>query len=127
MFKSVQIKIILIVVMLAIVMFVIPGCFYINYLSNVDMENLSIAINNGKLIFSILIISFVIIILGYNASISSISGIINMFSFVPLESCVLQLALSMAIFGIFMGAAGSGLSIKRYLKVWGVLNETDQT
>ena len=61
MFKSVQIKIILIVVMLAIVMFVIPGCFYINYLSNVDMENLSIAINNGKLIFSILIISFVII------------------------------------------------------------------
>lgn len=63
------------------------------------------------------IISFVIIILGYNASISSISGIINMFSFVPLESCVLQLALSMAIFGIFMGAAGSGLSIKRYLKV----------
>ena len=63
------------------------------------------------------IISFVIIILGYNASIQSISGIISMFDFVQLQVCVWQLALSMAVFGILMGAAGSGLSIKRYLKV----------
>ncbi|MBQ2916741.1 MAG: ATP-binding protein [Clostridia bacterium] len=61
MFKSVQIKIILIVVVLALVMFAIPGCLYINYLSNVDTESLNTAIRNGKLIFSIIAISFLAI------------------------------------------------------------------
>ena len=61
MFKSVQIKIILIVVMLAIIMFAIPGYLYINYLSSIDTESLNIAISNGKLIFSIIAISFVVI------------------------------------------------------------------
>ncbi len=61
MFKSVQIKIILIVVMLAIIMFVVPGSIYINYLANLNSEDLSIAINKGKELFSILAISFVVI------------------------------------------------------------------
>ncbi|MBQ3145094.1 MAG: PAS domain-containing protein [Clostridia bacterium] len=59
MFKSVQIKMILIVVILAIIMFVIPGYLYIDYLTNI--EYLSVAINNAKLVFSIIAISFLII------------------------------------------------------------------
>ena len=61
MFKSVQIKIILIVVMLAIIMFAIPGYLYINYLSSVDTDSLNTAISNGKSIFFIIAISFVVI------------------------------------------------------------------
>ncbi len=61
MFKSTQIKIILIVIMLAIIMFIIPGCIYINYLSNVNSEKISFAINNGKIMFYIISLSFIII------------------------------------------------------------------
>ncbi len=63
------------------------------------------------------IVSFVIISLGYNAAISSIASLINLFDFVPLQKCILPLALSMAGFGILMGATGSGLSLKRHLRV----------
>ena len=63
------------------------------------------------------IVSFVIISLGYNAAISSIASLINLFDFVPLQKCIIPLAVSMATFGVMMGAAGSGLSLKRYLKV----------
>ena len=62
MFKSVQIKIILIVVMLAIIMFAIPGYVYINYICNLnlqDTETLYTIFNNGKSIFVIIAISFV--------------------------------------------------------------------
>lgn len=61
MFKSVQIKIILIVVILAIVMFVVPGCIYLNYLDNSNAENLFEAINKGKIMFSILMVSYFVI------------------------------------------------------------------
>ena len=61
MFKSVQIKIILIVVVLAIIMFAIPGYLYIDYLAGINEETLSEAINNGRLIFLIIAISFIII------------------------------------------------------------------
>ncbi len=61
MFKSAQIKIILIVIILAIIMFIIPGCIYINYLSNVNLEKISFAINNGKIMFYIISLSFIII------------------------------------------------------------------
>ena len=61
MFKSTQIKIILTVIMLAIIMFIIPGCIYINYLSNVNSEKISFAINNGKIMFYIISLSFIII------------------------------------------------------------------
>lgn len=64
MFKSVQIKIILIVILLAIIMFVVPGYMYINYLSKLDIENVqavSTAITNGRTLFIILAISFLII------------------------------------------------------------------
>ena len=61
MFKSVQIKIILIVVILAILMFGIPGYLYINYLQTLDTEMIYTAINDGKQIFIILIASFIII------------------------------------------------------------------
>ena len=61
MFKSVQIKIILIVVVLALVMFAIPGYLYINYLDKVDADSLNTVINNGKLVFSIIAISFLVI------------------------------------------------------------------
>ena len=63
------------------------------------------------------VVSFVIISLGYNASIGSLQSLINLFEFVPLEACILQLSVSMAVFGVLMGAAGSGLSLKRHLKV----------
>ena len=63
------------------------------------------------------IVSFVIISLGYNAAISSIASLINLFDFVPLQKCILPLALSMAGFGVLMGATGSGLSLKRHLRV----------
>lgn len=63
------------------------------------------------------IVSFVIIALGYNSSIGALSSLINLFDFVKLESCILPLGISMAIFGIMMGATGSGLSLKRHLKV----------
>ena len=62
MFKSVQIKTILIIAILAVIMFVVPGIFYFNYLSNLnDLNTIKDAINNGKTIFLILAISFVVI------------------------------------------------------------------
>ena len=61
MFKSVQIKIILIVVLLAIIMFAIPGYLYINYLASLNEEMIYTSISNGKLIFEILAVSFIII------------------------------------------------------------------
>ena len=63
------------------------------------------------------VVSFVIISLGYNAAISSIASLINLFDFVPLQKCILPLALSMAGFGVLMGATGSGLSLKRHHRV----------
>ncbi|MBQ3023179.1 MAG: permease-like cell division protein FtsX [Clostridia bacterium] len=63
------------------------------------------------------IASFVIITFGYNAVISSVSSIIRLFDFVPLQACITPLGISMALFGVLMGALGSGLSIKRHLKV----------
>ena len=61
MFKSVQIKIILRVVILAILMFAIPGYLYINYLANLNAEVIYTAINDGKVIFTIIAASFIII------------------------------------------------------------------
>ena len=63
------------------------------------------------------VVAFVIIALGYNSSIGALQSLINLFDFVPLEACILQLSISMALFGVLMGAAGSGLSLKRHLKV----------
>ena len=39
MFKSVQIKIILITIILSIIIFAIPGYFYINELNSLKLEN----------------------------------------------------------------------------------------
>ena len=62
MFKSVQIKIILIVILLAIIMLVIPAGIYLNYLSNIaEEEIMDTAIHNGSIVFVILAISFVVI------------------------------------------------------------------
>lgn len=63
------------------------------------------------------IVSYTVIALGYNAAISSIENLIQLFEFLPIQKCAFPLALCMAAFGIFMGAAGSGISLKRYLKV----------
>jgi cell division transport system permease protein len=63
------------------------------------------------------IVSFALIALGYNAVISTMSSLIGLFDFVPLIRAVLPLGVSMALFGILMGAAGSGLSLKKHLKV----------
>ena len=68
----------------------------------------------GMLSFAI---SFVTIILGYSAVVESINKAINMFSFIPLHECITVIGVSMALFGILMGAIGSGLSIKKHLKV----------
>ncbi len=61
--------------------------------------------------------SFLIIAFGYNAVILPISSLINLFDFIPLQACLLPLGTSMALFGVLMGALGSGLSLKRHLKV----------
>ena len=63
------------------------------------------------------IVSFLIIAFGYGAVISTVSNMISLFEFIPLQKCVLVLGVSMAAFGVIMGAAGSGLSIKKHLKV----------
>ena len=63
------------------------------------------------------IASYVVIALGYGAAISSIENLIQLFEFLPIQKCALPLGVCMAIFGIFMGAVGSGISLKRYLKV----------
>ena len=61
MFKSVQFKIILIIILLAIIIFAVPGYIYLNYLSNLNVQNIEMAVKNGKIAFYILSISFVII------------------------------------------------------------------
>jgi len=63
------------------------------------------------------LVSFAVIALGYNAAILSLSSLISLFDFVPLEMAILPLSVCMALFGILMGAAGSGLSLKKHLKV----------
>jgi len=63
------------------------------------------------------IVSFTVIALGYNAVIGSVASLINLFDFVPLQRCIIPLGISMAAFGVLMGSAGSGLSLKRHLKV----------
>ncbi len=63
------------------------------------------------------LVSFTIIAFGYNAVISTIASVITLFTFVPLQQCIMPLGIGMALFGILMGALGSGLSIKRHLKV----------
>ena len=63
------------------------------------------------------VISFVTILLGYNAVIESVNNAINMFEFIPLNECITKVGVAMGAFGILMGAIGSGLSIKKHLKV----------
>ena len=63
------------------------------------------------------LVAFLIISFGYNSVTESISAYIDLFDFVPIEQCILPLGISMALFGVLMGAAGSGLSLKRHLKV----------
>ncbi len=63
------------------------------------------------------IVSFAIILLGYGTVISSLGGLMNIFEYLPLDKCVLTLGISMALFGIIMGAVGSGISLKKHLKV----------
>ncbi len=63
------------------------------------------------------IMSFVVIVLGYGAVIASVSGLINLFEYLPLNRCILPLGISMGVFGILMGAIGSGISLKKHLKV----------
>ena len=63
------------------------------------------------------LVSFAVIALGYNAAILSLSSLISLFDFVPLEMAILPLSACMALFGILMGAAGSALSLKKHLKV----------
>ena len=65
MFKSVQIKIILIIVLLAVVMFAVPGYIYMNYLATLEISGnsqiLIAAINKGNIIFGIITVAFIII------------------------------------------------------------------
>ena len=63
------------------------------------------------------IVSFIVIAMGYNTVVFPVENLINLFDFVPLQKCILPLGLSMMIFGVIMGSAGSGLSLKRHLKV----------
>jgi len=62
-------------------------------------------------------VSYLLIAVGYNAAVGAISDLINLFEFLPLQECLLPLGVSMVSFGVLMGAIGSGLSIKRHLKV----------
>ncbi len=61
--------------------------------------------------------SFAIIVFGYNAALSSVASLVTLFAFVPLQECIITLAISMVLFGVLMGALGSSLSLKRHLKV----------
>ena len=65
MFKSVQIKIILIMIILSMIIFVVPGYIYINGLQNINLDNGNLelinAISQGNLIFSILSITFLVL------------------------------------------------------------------
>lgn len=62
MFKSTQIKIILIIILVAIIMFAVPGVLYLNYLGNLsDLNEIQSTINTGKTIFLIIAIAFIII------------------------------------------------------------------
>ncbi len=63
------------------------------------------------------IVSFLIIVFGYGAVIAGVSDMIGLFEFIPLQKCIVVLGVCMALFGIIMGAAGSGLSLKKHLKV----------
>ena len=65
MFKSVQIKIILIITILAVVMFAVPGFIYLNYISGInDINIINEAVNIAKTIFIILIITYLVISIG---------------------------------------------------------------
>ncbi len=62
MFKSLQIKIIIIITILAVIMFAVPSFIYLNYLSALtDLNKINETINSGKTIFTIISIFFVII------------------------------------------------------------------
>ena len=62
MFKSIQINMIIIIALLAIIMFAVPGIIYLNYISGLnDVDLIAEAINNGKTIFTIIAIFFAII------------------------------------------------------------------
>ena len=62
MFKSVQINIIIIIALLAIIMFAVPGIIYLNYISGLtDANMIAEAISKGKTIFTIIAFSFAII------------------------------------------------------------------
>ncbi len=65
MFKSVQIKIILIMIMISVLIFVIPGYIYISGLQYIDIDNGNLelinAVNQGILVFSILSITFLVL------------------------------------------------------------------
>ncbi len=63
------------------------------------------------------VFSYVVILMGYNAVIGAVKSLIALFEFLPIELCAIPLGIAMAIFGVFMGAAGSALSLKRHLKV----------
>ncbi len=63
------------------------------------------------------IVSYMIIVLGYNAAVGSFKDIINLFEFMPIERCMLPLGAAMTVFGVLMGSVGSTISIKRHLKV----------
>ena len=63
------------------------------------------------------LVSYLIILFGYEPSIGAIRSLIKIFDFVPLQECAFPLGASMALFGILMGALGSAVSIKRHLKV----------
>ena len=62
-------------------------------------------------------VSFLVIVFGYSAVIESVNKAITMFNFIPLHECIGIIGISMALFGVIMGAVGSGLSIKKHLKV----------
>lgn len=63
------------------------------------------------------IVSYAVIVFGYNAAITAVKDIINLFDYLPIERCVAPLGAAMALFGTMMGAIGSTISIKRHLKV----------
>ena len=63
------------------------------------------------------LVSFLIIAFGYSSVTESVTSFTSLFDFVPIEQCVFPLGISMVLFGVLMGAVGSALSLKRYLKV----------
>ena len=61
MFKSIQIRVMLMIILLAIIMFLAGGMFFINILENISQETIDIQVTQAKIIVAVITITFIAI------------------------------------------------------------------